>query len=133
PRAWGPVGLDGRTGMFALPTWDRATRSLSAARDRLGIKPFYWAETKSALLFASEIKAILASGLVRAEPDSQGLHNPWHYPSAPRTGFRRIQKLPAGHCLTWLDGRTTVRRWWSIEPCVDPVSESRAEEELAHL
>src|SRR2546426_685429 len=130
---WGSGCLDRLNGMFAFAIWDRASRSLFAARDRLGIKPFYWAETKAALLFASEVKAILASGLVTAEPDTQGIHNPWHYPSAPRTGFRRIQKLPAGHWLTWRDGRTTVRRWWSIEPCVDPISESRAEEELAHL
>src|SRR2546422_2833299 len=130
---WGSACLDRLNGMFAFAIWDRASRSLFAARDRLGIKPFYWAETKSALLFASEVKGILASGLVAAEPDTPGIHNPWHYPSAPRTGFRRIQKLPAGHWLTWRDGRTTVKRWWSIEPCIDPISESQAEEELAHL
>jgi asparagine synthase (glutamine-hydrolysing) len=130
---WGPGCLDRLNGMFAFAIWDRTNRTLFAARDRLGIKPFYWSETKSGLLFASEVKAILATGLVAAEPDSQGLHNPWHYPSAPRTGFRNIKKLPAGHLLTWQDGRTTVRRWWSVDPRVDAESEARAEEELARM
>jgi asparagine synthase (glutamine-hydrolysing) len=132
-EAWGPRCLERLNGMFAFAIWDRAERTLFAARDRLGIKPFYWAETKSGLLFASEVKAILRSGLVGAEPDPQVMHNPWHYPSSPRSGFRGIQKLPAGHSLTWRDGRTTVRRWWSIEPKDEPIEGERAEEELAAL
>jgi len=75
---WGPECLNQLNGMFAFAIWDRASRSLFAARDRLGIKPFYWAETKDSLLFASEVKAILASGFVTAERDTQGINNAWH-------------------------------------------------------
>jgi len=111
---WGPACLDRLNGMFALAIWDRTERTLFAARDRLGIKPFYWAEYAGGLLFASEAKAILASGLVPVEADPEIAHNPWHYPSAPRTGFVGVNKLPAGHTLAWRDGRVTTSRWWKI-------------------
>src|SRR5262245_6740379 len=132
-EAWGPACLSRLNGMFAFAIWDRSERALFAARDRLGVKPLYWAETGAALLFASEIKSILRSGLVPAEPDPQVMQNPWHYPSSPRTGFLGIQKLPPGHHLTWKDGRASVRRWWSIEPGEEIVDEAEAEDVLARL
>jgi asparagine synthase (glutamine-hydrolysing) len=111
---WGPSCLDRFNGMFALAIWDRGERTLFAARDRLGIKPLYWAEHPGGLMFASEAKSILASGLVPVEADPEVTHNPWHYPSAPRTGFVAVNKLAPGHTLTWRDGRTAISKWWAV-------------------
>src|SRR2546426_2489320 len=85
---WGPACLDRLNGMFAFAIWDRERRELFAARDRLGIKPLYWAVSRGTLFLASEIKAILATGCVPVEADPEVTHNPWHYPTAPRTGFK---------------------------------------------
>src|SRR5688572_5062284 len=130
---WGSECINRFNGMFAFAIWDRVSRSLFAARDRLGIKPFFWAKYGTSLLFASEIKGILASGLIRAEADPEITHNPWHYPMAPRTGFVGIHKLPGGHSLTWNAGRIDVRRWWSVPRSEDDPGWSKAADELGGL
>src|SRR2546422_8890808 len=81
---WGPECLNQLNGMFAFAIWDRASRSLFAARDRLGGKPLYRAETQAALVFASAVKAIPAGGFVLADPHPQGNHHPSRYPSVLR-------------------------------------------------
>ncbi|MFN7965642.1 MAG: asparagine synthase (glutamine-hydrolyzing) [Acidobacteriota bacterium] len=131
---WGRECLAQLNGMFAFAIWDRRERCLFAARDRLGIKPFYWASRGSALLFASEIKSTIGvSGLVEVAADNETEMNPWHFPSAPRTGFEGNQKLPAGHTLEWRDGQVSVKPWWQVTIGSDD-SESRVlEEELADL
>jgi asparagine synthase (glutamine-hydrolysing) len=130
---WGPSCLDRLNGMFAMAIWDRTERALFAARDRLGIKPFYWAPHPGGLLFASEAKAILASGLVSVVPDPEVAYNPWHYPSAPRTGFVGVHKLPPGHTLTWRDGRIEESRWWAIPEAGTPLDRVEAVRKLAEL
>ena len=130
---WGPACLGRFNGMFALAIWDRTERTLFAARDRLGIKPFYWAEHAGGLLFASEAKAILASGLVPVAADPEVAHNPWHYPTAPRTGFVGVHKLPPGHALTWRDGRATTSRWWAIPEAAARLDRAEASRALAEL
>jgi asparagine synthase (glutamine-hydrolysing) len=102
-------------GMFALAIWDGPRRQLFAARDRLGKKPFYWTKTATSLLFASEIKALLVDPGVSAEPDYAAIDDylTYQYVPSPRTAFRNVQKLPAGHTLTCRgDGTVDVARYW---------------------
>src|ERR1051326_5864036 len=103
-KQWGAECLERLNGMFAFAIWDNKTKQLFAARDRLGIKPFYYCQVKSQFLFASEIKAVLESGLVPAEVDYEALHTPAFYQVAPYTGFKGIYKLPPGH---YLDRKST--------------------------
>ncbi len=99
--------LERLNGMFSFAIWDSRQQRLFAARDRIGIKPFYWAMTSDALLFASEPKAILATGMIGAEPDTQGLEEylTFQFCLGERTLFRDIRKLESGHYLTYRPGR----------------------------
>jgi len=116
---WGPESLQRLNGMFAFAIWDEKTQKLFAARDRLGIKPFYYWQDKGRLVFASEIKSLLKSGLMEATVDYEALYTPARYQVAPKTGFKNINKLPPGHYLTFADGAFEIRRYWSIEPSCD--------------
>ncbi|MGB8508779.1 MAG: asparagine synthase (glutamine-hydrolyzing) [Pyrinomonadaceae bacterium] len=131
---WGTDCLSRLNGMFAFAVWDERERTLTLVRDRLGIKPLYYAAAREetgageSFIFASEAKAILASGLVRAELDAEGLHQQltFLWTPDPQTLFRNIRQLPAGHLLTWRDGETRVRQWWDVS--FDEVEEGIGEE-----
>src|SRR5271168_2961033 len=100
-QAWGPKVFSRLRGMFALAIWDRRSRQLILARDRLGKKPLYYAHTATAFLFGSEIKAVLAwPGSSRAA-DLSAIDNylTFGYVAAPQTAFDGIRKLPAAHYL----------------------------------
>ncbi|HEX8013145.1 MAG TPA: asparagine synthase (glutamine-hydrolyzing) [Casimicrobiaceae bacterium] len=101
-------------GMFGLALWDARRKRLVLARDRLGIKPLHYALTPDGLFFGSEQKAILASGAVAAVPDIQALRQLFAYGRvvSPRTFVAGIQRLPAGHCLTWTAGHVELRQYW---------------------
>ena len=100
-RAWGPKIFSRLRGMFALAIWDRQSRQLILARDRLGKKPLYYAPTATAFLFGSEIKALLAwPGLSRAvDLSAIDSYLTFGYVAAPQTAFDGIRKLPAAHYL----------------------------------
>jgi asparagine synthase (glutamine-hydrolysing) len=101
-EAWGIAGaLDRAVGMFAISLWDRETRTLTLARDRLGEKPLYYGEVGGRLLFASELKALQAvSGdALRIDPDALAEFMRFGYVPAPMAIYRGIRKLPAGHWL----------------------------------
>ena len=85
-------------GQFAVSLWDRRTRTLYLGRDRVGICPLFYAEADGWLLWGSEVKAILASGLVRAEADPAGLDYFFNFFAAPttRSVFRGIRAVPPG-------------------------------------
>lgn len=103
-------------GMFAIAVWDQPRRRLLLARDRLGIKPLYYAEEKDRLLFGSELKSLLAAGMDRTI-DRQALHDYLtltHIP-APQTIFRSARKLEPGHRLIVEDGRIRKERWWQLD------------------
>ena len=104
-------------GMFALAIWDGPRRRLFAARDRLGKKPFYYATTSSGLVFASEIKAILADPSVSVNPSHGAIREYLRaqYVPSPLTAFAGIWKLPAAHWLTFdLDSGLHVERYWDL-------------------
>jgi len=106
------------TGMFAFAIWDEKKGRLLLARDRLGIKPLYYAATDRELLFASEIKALLAAG-VRAELNRAVVpeYLATRFVSGAATLFRDAKRLEPGRTLTWTRGEgLRQRRYWSIPP-----------------
>ena len=120
---WEEAGADLLTrlnGMFAIALHDRRRGRFLLARDHLGIKPLYYCRTQHHLIFGSEIKAILASGLVDPELDIDGLaqYLPWEYVPAPRTLFRSVCKLEPGQSLEIAldDGRMDLRYFWDVSP-----------------
>ncbi|MDV2495772.1 MAG: asparagine synthase (glutamine-hydrolyzing) [bacterium] len=126
---WGE-GLLGRLrGMYAFGIWDDRRGRLLLARDRLGKKPLYYSEVDDQLLFASEIKALLAHPGVTVEVDLEALdaYLTYQYVPAPRTMFRGIRKLLPAHYLLWEGGRSRVERYWQIS--LTP-KHSASEEEL---
>src|SRR4051794_7024625 len=121
----GPACVERLHGMFAIAIWDSRERELFLARDRLGIKPLYYAPVPGGLLFGSEIKALLEHPALSAELDEEAFH---HYLTfvatpAPLTMFKGVRKLaPAERMLVRADGSMHIERWWS------PMSPSAAEE-----
>jgi asparagine synthase (glutamine-hydrolysing) len=103
-------------GMFAFALWDVRRRRGLLARDRLGIKPLFYAQTEGALVFGSEIKAVLASTLVGRDIDYQGLDAffTFTYIPAPLTIYRGVRKLEPGHFLTFESGKVEKRRYWDV-------------------
>ncbi len=117
-ETYGLSFLEKMRGMFAIGIYDREKDLLLLARDRLGIKPLYYAETSGGLVFASEIKAILEyPGFERSlDREALDLFLTLEYIPAPYSIFREIRKLPAGHLLLHDGGRLETRRWWQVSP-----------------
>jgi asparagine synthase (glutamine-hydrolysing) len=113
---WGDACVEHLRGMFAFAIWDAAKRRLLLARDRLGVKPLYWAHAGERLLFGSEIKSILESRLIRAEADESRLPEllGTRYLSGPETLFRGIHRLLPGHTLVFENGQVRINRYWDI-------------------
>jgi asparagine synthase (glutamine-hydrolysing) len=102
-------------GMFAIALWDKKTRKLVLARDRLGIKPLHMLRAGDRIYFASEIKSILQSGCPR-EMDFESISQffTFEYIPAPRTIFKGIEKLLPGHMAIIQDGGLRIRSYWDI-------------------
>jgi asparagine synthase (glutamine-hydrolysing) len=117
-RLEGEAMLSRLRGMFAFAIWDSYSRSLFMARDPYGIKPLYIARSKKGWLFASQVKALLASGLVERAADPIGQMGFWLLGSVPepRTWFRDISALPAGTwCRFTNEGQMTgPQSYWNI-------------------
>src|SRR6266436_104373 len=132
---WGEDCLSRLNGMFAFALWDNNQRTLFLARDRAGIKPLYYAQCQKpdrkgglgSLVFASEIKSILASGLIQAELDPEALHQflTFLWAPNPNTLFRGIKTVPPGHLVTMRGDELNVHQWWDI--FFDQVEEGRSE------
>jgi len=109
-------------GMFAFAIWDEKRNVLLLARDRSGIKPMFYATTPGGdLIFGSEIKAILASGMITPEVDDAAVAEYFALGtvSGSRTLIRGVKKLEPGHTLTWKDGRVAIERYWA-PPAYEP-------------
>jgi asparagine synthase (glutamine-hydrolysing) len=104
-------------GDFAVALWDRPNRTLLLGRDRMGVCPLYYAERDGWLLFGSEIKALLASGLVAARPDPKGVDYFFNFFAAgtTRTCFEGVKSVPPGHYLRIRDGRVELRKYWDLD------------------
>lgn len=118
---WGDACLDRLNGMFAFAIYDTRRKRLFVARDRLGIKPFYYFYMPGLLIFASEIKALFACPRVPKQPDYAALWTPARFQIAPYTGFDGIRKLPPACSLTFEDQEIRIQRYWS--PTVDEVDQ----------
>lgn len=125
----GAACLERLNGMFAFAIWDRAERTLFAARDRLGIKPFYFTVADNSFYFASEIKALIAGRAVTPEVDREGLADylTFQFCLGGKTLFRSVRQLPPGETLTLRAGTVTTRRYWDLDFTVD---ESRPATEI---
>lgn len=109
-------------GMFSLCIWDSRERTLFAARDHFGIKPFYYAIRDNTFLFASEIKALFMSGMITPEMDLSGMADylTFQFCLGEKTMFRGVHKLLPGHwMLVRADGSVTIRKYWDVEFQVD--------------
>ncbi|NIA15173.1 MAG: asparagine synthase (glutamine-hydrolyzing) [Nitrospiraceae bacterium] len=111
----GPRCLDHMNGQFAFCIWNRNERSVFMARDRVGIRPLYYANPGSRLLFASEIKSLLATPYVSAAIDPIGLDQTFTFwsPLPPRTAFEGILQLPPAHYLVATPSGLRVERYWT--------------------
>ncbi|MDQ3071787.1 MAG: asparagine synthase (glutamine-hydrolyzing) [Bacteroidota bacterium] len=130
---WGEDCLHKFIGMFAFAIWDEREKTLWAARDRLGIKPFNYAyDTTRNFLFASEIKTLHGAGILK-EPNekvwaSYLVHGSYGAPED--TFWESIFQLPAGHSLTWKDGRTWVKKWYDLSAITGSGYDARSLEEV---
>jgi asparagine synthase (glutamine-hydrolysing) len=124
-------------GMFALAIWDVRRQRLMLARDRLGIKPLYYWSTPERLVFASELRALLALRDFPRKLDrgAIGQYLTLGYVPDPQSVFQGVQKLPPGHLLTReRDGRVTVTQYWSpVRAEQHGIQEGEAVEELRRL
>jgi asparagine synthase (glutamine-hydrolysing) len=122
-------------GMFAFAIWDESERSLFLARDRLGIKPLYYFLSNSCLIFASEIKAILADPEVQREvvPEMIDRFLSFYYVPGEETLLRNIYKLAPGTHMFVRDGKATVKRYWDLTFCPTACSDQDVETKLLTL
>jgi asparagine synthase (glutamine-hydrolysing) len=113
---WGTGAIAKLRGMFGLAIWDARTRSLLVARDRVGIKPLYYATSNGRLYFGSELKSLLEAPDLPRDVDLDALDHYLSFLYTPRDGsiFRSVRKLPPGHLLTWQDGRLAVEQYWQM-------------------
>jgi asparagine synthase (glutamine-hydrolysing) len=125
--------LDSLQGMFAIALWDEGRHRLLLARDRLGVKPLYWARVGDGIVYGSEPGAILAAGLLDPSPDPSALlaYMTLQYVPPPRTGFMGIQKLAPGERLVFEGGEARVERYWQLE--YGKVGDESEEEALERL
>lgn len=111
---WGIACVDRLQGMFAFALWDHAEQALYLVRDRMGIKPIYLWEGEGHLLFASEVRALLATGLVPRHVDATALVDYMRYQTvhAPATLVHGVRMLMPGHWLRWQAGQAATHRYW---------------------
>jgi len=125
-QEWGEACVDKLNGMFAFAIWDRRKNKLFCARDRVGIKPFYYFFNGQSFVFASEIKAILASGFIRAESNFAGIQDyiTFQFCVGDKTLFKNIKKLEPGCSLAiHLDSSQNIRlenkKYWDVDYTID--------------
>ena len=128
---WGLPGLKRLEGIFAFALWDPARRRLVLMRDRLGVKPLYYGESKHGLAFGSEMKAVIAAGGVDTTLDDQSLSEYLWYGNSygDRTFYKGLRSLEPGHWLIIEGGKRRLEPWWRIEEWLEePVSACNQEE-----
>jgi asparagine synthase (glutamine-hydrolysing) len=127
---WGERMVERLNGDFAFVIHDRRTDRLVLARDRFGVRPLFYAQVGRDLYFASEVKALLASGEVPAAIDLEGLDEVFTFwaARAPRTPFRDVRSLEPGCLAVWSDGRLETRRYYTFRyaPATDEPAEAIA-------
>lgn len=130
---WGEACVEKLNGIFAFAVWEKRKRRLFLARDRMGVKPLFYMETCGGLLFASEMKTILAHPSVKAELDGEGaaqilLLGPGRVPGSGV--FRMMRELEPGQMGWYEEGKMTVRQYWKL---LDREHRENFEDTAAHV
>lgn len=114
---WGVEMLQHLNGMFAFAIWDEAKQQLFIARDRLGIKPLYYSQSGDNLIFASEVRSLLASGKVKRKINRSALYDYFSYQTvhAPATIVENVRMLMPGHYIIAHKGKLNFYQWWKPE------------------
>ena len=130
----GPACLEKLRGMFGFAIWDLNGKTLLLARDRVGIKPLYYHLTDTSLVFASEIKAILADPSVKRQiaPELIDRFLTFGYMPGEETLLKGIRKLPPGHYLSVKNGKAVIRQYWDLQ-FTAPLQEKTREQTGAEL
>ncbi len=129
---WGPACLPHFAGMFAFAIYDRQEDELYIVRDRLGIKPIYYHFEDGRLLFASEIRAILASGLTSAKIDRSNIPGYLCYQTVygAATIAQDISMLPPGHYGLWKNEKFSIHKWWNVWTDANKASQEMSPTEI---
>jgi asparagine synthase (glutamine-hydrolysing) len=118
--AWGEQCVERLRGMFAFAIYDQARKVLFIARDRAGEKPLFWAPHRGGVVFASELKALLADPQFPRRLSAEGLayYLSFGYVPGGKCILDGVHKLAPAHCLTWslVEGVATIRRYWDVPP-----------------
>jgi asparagine synthase (glutamine-hydrolysing) len=113
---WGEACVKRLNGIFAFGLWDEQPQRLLLARDHLGVKPLYYAQRGSAILFGSELKALLAHPLVKPEIDAQGLSELFSFRHTPGSGvYRDVYELRPAHLAVCERNGMHISRYWSLQ------------------
>lgn len=115
---WGPDCVERLNGIYAFGIWDERASSLFLARDRFGVKPLFYALRGGSLIFASELKAMLAHPLVKPEVDAEGLAEVFALGPARTPGigvFKNVSEVKPAHCLTFDPEGVHTRRYWQLD------------------
>ncbi len=114
---WGESCLDKCNGMFSFAIWNKKEQTLFAARDRFGVKPFYYYFDHSTFYFASEINTLFAAGIPKATHDKVWLNffSEGNYGLPNETFWQNIEQLPGGHYLTLKDNTLQLKKWYHFE------------------
>ena len=125
---WGWEGISRLNGMFAFAVWDNRERTLTLVRDHVGIKPLYYAIAGDAFIFGSEIKAILASKLIKPRLNPEALHQflTFLWAPDPNTLFEGIKTVPPGHYLQFKTGDLKLTQWWDAS--FEQIDDHRSDE-----
>lgn len=129
---WGKECVHRFNGMFAFAIWDRQEKEVLIFRDRLGIKPLYFYQHKDSFIFSSEIRAVLASGLVPRKLNKAALWDYLRYQTvhAPETMVAGVEMLLPGHFIQVKEMEVKVEKYWAIEENYSKVAEGKSYNEI---
>jgi len=135
---WGESCLDKCNGMFSFAIWNKKEQTLFAARDRFGVKPFYYYFDHSTFYFASEINTLFAAGIPKATHDKVWLNffSEGSYGLPNETFWQNIEQLPGGHFLTLKDNSLQLKKWYHFEDSIFLLQnqfDKNEEEYIIHL
>lgn len=135
---WGPACLQYLKGMFAFAIWDTARKELFIARDRLGVKPLYYYRNEQYFVFASEIRGLIASGLVPKKISRTAIREFLSYQSIgfPLAVIEDVQQLDAGCFLHVINNEVTIKKYWSVtdqHPSFDFGDQQKTEQHIRQL
>ncbi len=133
---WQEESVKKLNGIFAYAIYDKKENTLFAARDRIGVKPFYYAKTKSYFAFASKIESLLCVSEVKPTVDEEGLNEIFMLGPAKTVGkaiFKDIEELPPSFCLTYKNGKIDTFPYWKLEAKENNENENEAVEHTYEL